>query len=178
MSEQNSPLDGAKRRDFIKTVGGASAFAGMAVPHVHAAESNTIEVALVGCGGRGTGAANQALSVKTGKTKLVAMADVFADKQRQSHNALERRYGKDAEKFDVPEERRFLGFDAYKKAMDALRPGDIVILATPLAFRWVHFKYAIEKGLHVFMEKFIAATKQLKMGDPTKMENQIGPKRF
>ncbi len=56
-------------------------------------------------------------------------------------------------KLDVPEERRFVGFDAYKKAMDALKPGDVVILTTPPGFRWVHFTYAIEKGLNVFMEK-------------------------
>ncbi len=57
------------------------------------------------------------------------------------------------EKLDVPEDRRFIGFDGYKKAMDLLKPGDVVILATPPAFRWVHFTYAIEKGLNVFMEK-------------------------
>ena len=56
----------------------------------------------------------------------------------------------------MPEDRRFIGFDAYKKAMDCLSPGDIVILATPPAFRWVHFTYAIEKGLNVFMEKPVA----------------------
>jgi predicted dehydrogenase len=57
------------------------------------------------------------------------------------------------DKFDVPPERQFLGFDAYRKAMDCLKPGDVVILTTPPAFRWVHFTYAIQKGLHVFMEK-------------------------
>lgn len=157
MNEDQSPIDATKRRDFMKVVGGASAFAGMTVPHVHGAESDTIEIALVGCGGRGTGAANQALSVKTGKTKLVAMADVFSEKMRGSHDALNRKYGEDAEKFDVPEERKFMGFNAYKQAMDALRPGDIVILTTPVAFRHVHFKYAIERGLNVFMEKPLTA---------------------
>src|SRR6267142_1295522 len=55
--------------------------------------------------------------------------------------------------FDVPPERRFIGFDGYRHAMDCLRPGDVVILATPPAFRWVHFTYAIERGLNVFLEK-------------------------
>ena len=57
----------------------------------------------------------------------------------------------------MPEDRQFIGFDAYQKAMDCLKPGDIAIFATPLAFRWVHFTYAIEKGLNVFMEKPLTA---------------------
>ena len=57
----------------------------------------------------------------------------------------------------MPKDRQFVGFDAYKKAMDCLKPGDIAIFATPLAFRWVHFAYAIEKGLNVFMEKPLTA---------------------
>ena len=61
-----------------------------------------------------------------------------------------------AKQFNVPKEQQFVGFDAYQKAMDCLRPGDIVILATPPAFRWVHFKYAMDKGLNVFMEKPVA----------------------
>ena len=152
MNPAQSPLI-TSRRDFIKTTGSltaASALAGIALPHVHAAENNTIQVALVGCGGRGTGAASNALSVKNGPTKLVAMADVFPDRLKSSLEGLK---GPHAANMDVPEDRQFTGFDAYKKAMDALRPGDVVILATPPAFRWVHFTYAIEKGLNVFMEK-------------------------
>ena len=57
----------------------------------------------------------------------------------------------------MPDDRKFVGFDAYKNAMDCLKPGDIVIFATPLAFRWVHFSYAIDKGLNVFMEKPLTA---------------------
>ena len=128
----------------------ASALAGTALPHVHAAADETIRVALVGCGGRGTGAAGQALSTKAGPVKLVAMADVFENKQSSSYSGLRQRY---RDQVDVPSERKFLGFDAYKKAMDCLKPGDVVILATPPAFRWVHFTYAIQKGLNVFMEK-------------------------
>jgi predicted dehydrogenase len=141
------------RRDMLKTTGTlavASALATMAVPHVHAGENNTIQVALVGCGGRGTGAAENALSTKSGPIKLVAMADVFADKLASSHKSISRGFSKQV---DVPQERQFIGFDAYKKAMDCLKAGDVVILTTPPAFRWVHFTYAIEKGINVFMEK-------------------------
>ncbi|MBX7166435.1 MAG: Gfo/Idh/MocA family oxidoreductase [Pirellulales bacterium] len=122
----------------------------MAIPTVHAADSNTIQLALVGCGGRGSGAAVNALSSPVGPTKLVAMADVFPNKLQAAYDAL---HGAHEPQVDVPEERRFIGFDGYRSAMDCLKPGDVVILATPPAFRWVHFQYAIEKGLHVFMEK-------------------------
>jgi predicted dehydrogenase len=141
------------RRELIKktgTVAAASALAGMVVPYVHAADDSTVQVALVGCGGRGTGAAENALSVKNGPIKLVAMADVFTDRLRQSHNSLERQFGR---QMSVPDDRKFVSFDGYKKAMDCLKPGDVVVLTTPPAFRWVHFSYAIEKGLNVFMEK-------------------------
>jgi len=141
------------RREFLKNTGriaAASALVGGITPRVHAAENNTIQLALVGCGGRGTGAAANALSTKSGPVKLVAMADVFKRKLDGSHGNLKRR---SAAQFDVPEERKFLGFDGYKKAMDCLKPGDVVLLTTPPAFRWVHFTYAIEKGLNVFMEK-------------------------
>lgn len=152
MSEPKN--DVTSRRDFLTNtagrVAGASALAGVALPHVHAAENNTLQVALVGCGGRGTGAAMNALSVTNGPTKLVAMADVVAAKMNSSYDRLKTQFG---DKVDVPPERRFLSFDAYKQAMDAMKPGDVVILGTPPAFRWVQFSYAIEKGLHCFMEK-------------------------
>jgi predicted dehydrogenase len=155
MNETSMPV--TTRREFIKTTGrlaAASALAGVALPHVHAAGSELIQVALVGCGGRGTGAANNALSTKGGPVKLVAMADVFEDRLNESFDAISRQCG---DKVDVPRERRFIGFDAYKKAMDCLKPGDVAIFTTPLAFRWVHFTYAIEKGLNVFMEKPLTA---------------------
>src|SRR5947207_1616005 len=160
MSPMNQNQDSlSSRREFIKSTGkfaAASALAGVAIPHVHAAENNTIQVALIGCGGRGTGAAGDALSVKNGPIKLVAMADVFENRLKGSHDALKRskEFGKLVE---VPEDRKFIGFDAYKKAMDCLKPGDVAIFATPLAFRWVHFGYAIQKGLNVFMEKPLTA---------------------
>jgi predicted dehydrogenase len=142
----------ASRREFIKHTGqlaGVSALAGVAIPHVHAAQDQTIRVALIGCGGRGTGAAANALAVKHGGTRLVAMADVFQNRLSSSYAELNDR----GLPMDVPEERRFLGFDAYRHAIDCLAPGDVVIMATPPAFRWVHFGYAIAKGIHVFMEK-------------------------
>lgn len=143
------------RRHFLEQSGrfaAVSALAGVALPHVHAAGSDLIQVALVGCGGRGTGAAAQALSTQSGPIKLVAMADVFAAKLASSHERLVKNPQVTA-LVDVPAERRFIDFDGYKSAMDCLKPGDVVILASPPAFRWVHFSYAISKRLHVFMEK-------------------------
>jgi hypothetical protein len=149
---ENSPL--TSRRSAIKTVAGASVLAGIAIPHVHAQENSEIKLSLVGCGGRGTGAVKNALSVSgsLGPLKLHAMADVFEDNLKRSHETL----SKDpqiGDKIDVSPERRFIGFDGYRNAMDSMKAGDIVILTTPVAFRWPMFEYAVEKGLHVFMEK-------------------------
>src|SRR5438105_9754790 len=144
----------ATRRQFLKSAGGvaaASALTSIAAPPVHAASSDLIQVAFVGCGGRGSGAAAQALSTTTGPIKLVAMADAFEDRLKSSYEGLSK--SEVAKLMDVPPDRRFIGWDAYRKAMDCLKPGDVVILTTPPAFRWVHFTYAISKGLNVFMEK-------------------------
>ncbi|MBC8470547.1 MAG: Gfo/Idh/MocA family oxidoreductase [Planctomycetes bacterium] len=141
------------RRDFLKDTGriaAASTFMAAAAPRMYAGQSNTIKVALIGCGGRGTGAADNALSVKQGPIQLVAMGDVFENRLNSSYENLNKMH---ADKMNVPRSRRFIGFDAYKKAMDCLSPGDVAIFATPPAFRWVHFTYAIKKGLNVFMEK-------------------------
>jgi len=141
------------RRESLKTAGvvaAASAAAALNAPLVHAAGSDEIKVALIGCGGRGTGAALNALETKSGPIKLVAMADVFQDRLEGSLKSIQS--AKPAQ-VEVPEGRRFISFDGYKQAMDQLKPGDVVICATPPAFRWVHFKYAIDKGLHMFMEK-------------------------
>ncbi len=154
MNESSNSNSLTTRRDFIKTTGqlaAVSALAGVSLPGVHAASSDLIRVALVGCGGRGTGAASNALSTsKQGPIKLVAMADVFENRLSGSFDTLKQDCG---DRLDVPADRKFIGFDAYRKAMDCLKPGDIVILTTPPAFRWVHFTYAIQKGLNVFMEK-------------------------
>jgi len=141
------------RRAFLKgttRLAAASAFLAAASPKMYAGQDNTIKVALIGCGGRGSGAAANAMSVRNGPVRLVAMADVFENRLKSSYQNLKKGH---ADKMDVPEDRRFLGFDAYKKAMDCLSPGDVAIFATPPAFRWVHFTYAIKKGLNVFMEK-------------------------
>src|SRR5687767_5477952 len=141
------------RRDFMKKtaiVGATAALTAANIPHVFAAEDNTIRLALIGCGGRGAGAAVNALSTPHGPTKLVAMADVFEDRVKGVYANIKESH-KDA--VDVTQDRMFVGFDGYARAMDCLRPGDVAIMTTPPAFRWVHFKYAIEKGLHTFMEK-------------------------
>lgn len=150
----------------------ASALAGVALPHVHAAGDDTIHLALIGCGGRGNGAVANAMSAgglvlgddggtaRTGATgsrgpvKLVAMADIRADRLRQSHSALREALG---DGIDVPADRRFLGFDGYRHAIDCLRPGDVAMLTTHAAFRPGHLEYAVERGVHVFMEKNFAA---------------------
>ena len=140
------------RRSFLHGAGAVVAASALPVlvPAVHAGEDNTIQIAVVGCGGRGTGAVANALQARNGPVKLVAMADVFADRLDGSYRALKQQLG---DQIDVDEEHRFVGFHAYQQAMDCLRPGDIVIFATPPAFRWVHFGYAIGKDLNVFMEK-------------------------
>lgn len=174
MSETTKPV--SSRRKFLGNTAGiaaAASLSGLAVPHVHAAENSTIQVALIGCGGRGTGAAADALSVQQGPTKLVALADVFENRVRGSAAHLKDRFPKQA---DVPPDRQFVGFDAYQKAMDCLKAGDIAIFTSPLAFRWVHFGYAIKKGLHVFMEKPVTADgptsrRMLKLAEEAKAKN-------
>ena len=164
------------RREFLKTSGlmaGAALATGVARPG-YAAENNTIQVALVGCGGRGTGAAKDALdTAKLGPIKLVAMADVFENRLKDSYAQISKEL---PQQVDVPEDRRFIGFDAYKKAVDCLKPGDVVIFATPPAFRWVHFTYAIEKGLNVFMEKPVTVDgpttrRMIKLGEDARKKN-------
>ncbi len=149
------PLRG-NRREFLKTSGALAGLAmasSLASPRPgYAAEENTIRIALVGCGGRGSGAAANALATK-GPTKLVALADVFPDRVANSYKALAQQCGAQV---DVPEERRFVGFDAYKHAIDAAGKGGLVLLATPAAFRPIHFEYAVASGVNVFMEKSFA----------------------
>jgi predicted dehydrogenase len=172
----SSPKNGLSRRELMKQSGklaAASALAGVVIPYVYAGENNTIQLALVGCGGRGTGAAGDALSTKNGPTKLVAMADVFPHKLSESYQRLSDAF---PGQVDIPDGRKFIDFEAYRKAMDCLRPGDVVILATPPAFRWVHFTYAIQKGLNVFMEKPVtvdgpSTRKMLKLAEESQKRN-------
>jgi predicted dehydrogenase len=153
------------RREFLKT---SSLFTGGALLSslpfssygYHNSNDDVIKIALVGCGGRGTGAAAQALSTKQ-NVKLVAMADAFSDRVENAYNALTKRKYKDGagadvdvkSKIDVPKERMFVGFDAYKQAI-AL--ADVVILATPPGFRPWHFEEAVKQNKHIFMEKPMA----------------------
>jgi len=153
MSVQSEPS--TSRRDFLKQTSGAlagAALAGAIGARAWAGEQNTIQVALVGCGGRGTGAAVNALSTQ-GPTRLVAMADVFDSHLKNSLKNLTTQFG---EKVDVPASRQFGGLDGYRKAIDAVAPGGVVLLATPPAFRPLHVEYAVAKGCHVFMEKSFA----------------------
>ena len=167
---------GLSRRELLKNSGrvaAVGALAGVAIPRVYAGEDNTIKVALVGCGGRGTGAASEALHTTSGPIKLVAMADVFEKRLTSSYDNIKQGREKQV---DVPADRKFIGFDAYRKAMDCLDKGDVVILATPPAFRWVHFSYAIEKGLNTFMEKPItvdgpSTRKMLALGEEADKKN-------
>jgi predicted dehydrogenase len=145
----------ATRRDFLKTsaLAAAAVTAELTVTRgAHAAGSDVLRVGLVGCGGRGTGAATQALKADK-QVKLVAMADAFADRLESSLARLQ----KDEEiaaKVDVRPERRFVGFEAYQQLIDS--GVDVVLLCTPPHFRPIHLRYAIEKGKHVFAEKPVA----------------------
>ena len=144
------------RRSFLARSGAAaasSALAGVAIPWVHAGEDNTIRLALIGCGGRGSGAVADAFDSPQGPVKLMAMADLFPNRLDSAYQTL-------AEKFttrvDVPPDRRFIGFDAYRKAIDVLHPGDVAMLTGYSAFRPAQLEYAVEKGINVFMEKSFA----------------------
>src|SRR5690606_37983805 len=145
------------RRDFVKQ-GTMIAGGIMAMPLVSNAGyfhsvDDTIKVAVIGCGGRGTGAAMQALSTKQ-NVKLVAMADAFRDRLDAAYNALTSgAEGDVSAKVAVTEDTKFVGFDAYKKAIPL---ADVVILATPPGFRPIHFEEAVRQGKHIFMEKPVA----------------------
>ncbi len=152
-STSQSSLSGS-RRDFLKgstAAAAASALAtGLTVPLVHAAGSGTIKVGLVGCGGRGTGAAEQALTADSGAS-LVAMADAFQDRLDDSLSEL--KGSSVASRVDVPKDRQYTGFDAYRQVTDQV---DLVLLTTPPHFRPLHFAYAVEKGVNAFVEKPMA----------------------
>jgi len=144
------------RRNFLKqsSLGAAGALLAttVSIPHVHAAENNTINVALVGCGGRGTGALFDALRTE-GPKKIVALADVFQDRITWTLSSAAEQYPDDV---DVPQDRQFTGFDCYRGAIDAVGPGGVILLASPPCFRPRELEYAVEKGVHVFMEKSFA----------------------
>lgn len=144
------------RRGFVKKSAQAVATGVTlsALPITHYAYANArdeIKVSVVGCGGRGTGAAAQAIAADPG-VRLVALADVFEDQVAKSFRGLSAKYGKSGQ-MQVTDASKLVGFDAYKKAIDL---ADVVILATPPGFRPQHFRYAISQGKHVFMEKPLA----------------------
>ncbi|NLF07656.1 MAG: Gfo/Idh/MocA family oxidoreductase [Pirellulaceae bacterium] len=154
-SNTNSFRHSATRRDFLKTSGGALAGAGVlsaVSARAHAAENNTIKLALIGSGRRGTGAALNALRTE-GPATLWAIADVFDDRLNTCTKSLAKHFG---DAVNVPGDRQFVGMDAYRQAIDSLDPGSVVLLATPPAFRPPHLEYAVKKGMHVFMEKSFA----------------------
>jgi predicted dehydrogenase len=154
------------RRDFLKTggilVGGAMVLPTLSQAHHYfPAGNDVIKVAVIGCGGRGTGAAAQALSVKQ-NVQLVAMADAFKDRLDECYKTLNSDKFEDwsgsggkslKDRIKVTEETKFVGFDGYKKAI-AL--ADVVILTTPPGFRPQHFEECVKQGKHVFMEKPVA----------------------
>ena len=151
----NAHKASTSRREFLKRTTGAMAGVSLAsaiAVRANVAEKNIIKIALIGCGGRGTGAAANALSTK-GPTQMVAIADVFEHRIAGSLKKLSEKFAK---QLDIPQDRQFLGLDAYRKAIDAIAPGGVVILATPPAFRPIHLEYAVAKGCHVFMEKSFA----------------------
>lgn len=151
-----NPSSPTSRREFLKNtsrMAAASALAGVSIPFVHAAEDNTIRLALIGCGGRGSGAAVNAFDSPHGPVKLIAMADLFENRLASAHKVLSDKYGA---RMDVPPERRFVGFDAYRKAIDCLKPGDIALLTGYAGFRPSQLEYAVDQGVNVFMEKSFA----------------------
>jgi predicted dehydrogenase len=153
---ENGKLD-RSRRDFVKQssllAGGLMAMPLMSNAGYFNSVDDTIKVAVIGCGGRGTGAAMQALSTKQ-NVKLVAMADAFRDRLDQSYKELTAgEEGNVKEKVSVTEATKFVGFDAYLKVIPL---ADVIIIATPPGFRPIHFEEAIKQNKHVFMEKPLA----------------------
>jgi predicted dehydrogenase len=143
------------RRKFIQTssllvAGGAVAGQLSLARSAHAFGSDEIRLGLIGCGGRGTGAASQAMNTE-GPTRLVAMGDTFKHRLQQAVRGLKSEH---KDKVDVPEDRQFVGIDAYQRVLEA--DVDLVILATPPGFRPQHFEAAVQANKHVFMEKPVA----------------------
>lgn len=138
------------RRGFLKTSSALAAGTTLNLAaSVYASGDDTIRVGLIGCGGRGTGAASQALMADP-RVKLTAMGDLFEDALQVSLNSLRQTAGLDI-KMDVPTERQFVGFDAYKQVLAS--GVDVVLLTTPPHFRPMHLEAAVAAGKHVFAEK-------------------------
>jgi myo-inositol 2-dehydrogenase/D-chiro-inositol 1-dehydrogenase len=166
MQQEDGSDRSVSRREFVKQSAVAAASfvtASGLSSRAYAAGSDEVKVGLIGCGGRGTGATTQALMATKTPVKLWAMADLFRDQLDRSYdmlyNGAEARYDRVAfdglaSQMDVPEERKFVGFDAYRRLLDS--GVDMVILATPPGFRPMQFRAAVEAGKHVFLEKPVA----------------------
>jgi len=163
------------RRNFVKgsaAVAGGVMVGGLPIhSSARVAGSETLKIALVGCGGRGTGAAVQALSVKQ-DVQLVAMADAFQDRLDTSYSNIVEKIT-DAKRINVKDKNKFVGFDAYKNAIDL---ADVVILTTPPGFRPLHLEYAVKNNKHIFTEKPLATDapgirKVLEMAELSKQKN-------
>src|SRR5690606_5710093 len=145
-------MNNFKRREFIKAgsaLTGAAVLASSPISSAFAAGTDEIKIALIGCGGRGTGATFDAFA--SGQNiKLVAMADAFKDNLDATYNTIKEKFG---DKVDVPDSRKYVGFDAYKSA---IKDADVVLLTTPPGFRPLHFEEAVKAGKHIFMEKPVA----------------------
>ncbi len=156
MNNENANENQSGRRSFLKQTsllaGGALLAPVLSQANYFSGSSDVIKIALIGCGGRGTGAATQALSTRQ-NVQLVAMADAFKDRLDESHANILEALGDNKNRVQVKEENKFIGFDAYKKA---IAMADVVILATPPGFRPIHFEEAINQNKHVFMEKPVA----------------------
>ncbi|MBM3289776.1 MAG: Gfo/Idh/MocA family oxidoreductase, partial [Candidatus Hydrogenedentes bacterium] len=153
MNETNSACP--SRRDFMRVAGSAAAVAAatrvLAANSVYAAENGVLRVGLSGCGGRGTGAAQQALLADP-QAQLVAMGDLFADKIEGALNKL-KSFGPIADRVQVDKDHMFTGFEAYKQVVDSV---DVLVMGETPAFRPMILRYAVEQGKHCFVEKPIA----------------------
>ena len=159
MNKNNPSGNNSTRREFVKNTsllaGGLLAAPLLSKANYFSGSDDVIKIALIGCGGRGTGAATQALMTKQ-NVKLVAMADAFRDRLDNSYKELTSGDNSDGNvkaRVDVPEDRKFVGFDAYLKAIPL---ADVVILATPPGFRPIHFEEAVKQSKQIFMEKPVA----------------------
>ena len=170
MTERNGKRNVARqsRRDFLKTTAvsaGALMLAGAHLPSAHAAGSDVMKVGVIGCGGRGTGAALDCLKAGGQGVQLWAMGDLFKDRLASSHAKISSKgYGDNKAQFDVPADRQFTGWDNHEKVVAS--GVDMVILATPPGFRPMTLKAAVDAGKHVFMEKPVAV-------DPTGIRSVI-----
>jgi predicted dehydrogenase len=154
MKTRNLDSGIASRRQFLKTSAIVSTLAATELAVAQQAQvagRDQLKIGLIGCGGRGTGAAAQALNADR-NVKLVAMGDAFSDRLQSSLETLRRDQTLEG-KIDVPGERRFVGFDAYRHVIDAV---DVVLLCTPPHFRPAHIRAAVQANKHIFAEKPIA----------------------